>query len=358
MAVTKTAGRGLLLISIVALAASSFPAPTAAITKGQVEEACNASQAQLAAYRAAKADFNKADDAYWAVVLEVEALEAKQSRLKGSLESQAEALSDVQGKLEEQAVELYMMGGTSSPGIILSASSVDEYLASSSFLSAAAEGGQESIDDLVATKGEYGRLQDELDVVHDELEHKESAAAAVVEAQAAAMEAERAAYAKLDEECRKAQREYEIQEANRRRRASGSIQTGPFVCPFTPGRTSFRDTWGAPRSGGRGHKGTDLFAAWNEPMYAVQAGVVSVGASGLGGKVVWLAADTGIAYYYAHLSGWNVSNGQRVNQGAVVGFNGSSGNASGGSPHLHFEIHPGGRSGGAVNPYPTLAANC
>jgi len=358
MAVTKRAGRSLLLISIVALVALSFPAPTAAITRAQVEKACNASQAQLADYLAAKADFNEAADAYWAAVLEVEALEAKQARLATSLESQAEVLRDVQGKLEEQAVQLYMMGGTSTPGIILSASSVDEYLASSSFLSAAAEGGQESIDDLIATKGEYGRLQDEMVVVHDELERQEEAAAAVVETQEAAMEAERAAYAKLDEKCRKAQRQYEIQEAKRRRRASASIQTGPFVCPFTPGRTSFLDTWGASRSGGRRHKGTDMFAAWNEPMYAVQAGVVSIGSSGLGGKSVWLAADTGIVYFYAHLSGWNVSNGQRVAQGAVVGFNGNSGNARGGSPHLHFEIHPAGRGRGAVNPYPTLAANC
>lgn len=360
MAAKRTHWRVLLVITIVALAGSLFPMPSGAVTKSQVEEACADSRSQLAEYREAQAAFEEAAYAYEDALNDVEFLERKQDRIQSTVDAQTDDLTEVQDRLEEQAVQMYMMGGFNNPGIIFSASSVDEVMTTSEFLNSATLGGQQSINDLIAAKGELNRYQDDLDVVHDELKVAEGEALDILNRQENAMEAEQAAYEKLSGRCKDLTIQYDKEQAEAKERAAqrarGSAQVGSFICPLPVGKTSFIDSWGFPRSGGRRHKGVDMFAARGTPVYAVQAGTARASSNGLGGRAVHLTSNSGHRYYYAHLDNWAFSGSKIVSQGEVIGYNGSTGNAAAGSPHVHFEIRPNG--GAAVNPYPTVRAAC
>ena len=135
---------------------------------------------------------------------------------------------------------------------------------------------------------------------------------------------------------------------------SGGSYVDGIVCPM-PG-AAYGDTWGAARSGGRRHEGVDLIAPRGIPIYAVTSGVVTFKQNRLGGNAVSLVGDNGNRYYYAHLDRYEGSS-RRVAQAEIIGYNGDTGNAKYSTPHLHFEVHPGG--GRAVNPYPTVrAAGC
>ncbi len=102
--------------------------------------------------------------------------------------------------------------------------------------------------------------------------------------------------------------------------------------------------------GNRNHGGIDLAAPSGTPVRASLSGTVSFsGWSGAYGYVIYLDHDPQVQTRYAHLSGFAVETGDRVQQGDVIGYVGSTGASTG--PHLHFEIR---LAGVAVDPLPRL----
>jgi murein DD-endopeptidase MepM/ murein hydrolase activator NlpD len=132
-----------------------------------------------------------------------------------------------------------------------------------------------------------------------------------------------------------------------------------IVAPFpVAGRASYTDDWAAPRYKPEFHfhEGTDIFAERGTPVIASSDGVITsmVSDTHTAGNGIRLTAADGSYYYYSHLDQFalGLSQGDRVGSGDVIGFVGATGNAEGGLPHLHFEIHPNG--GAAVPPVPYL----
>ena len=114
------------------------------------------------------------------------------------------------------------------------------------------------------------------------------------------------------------------------------------------------DTWHAPRSGGRVHEGQDIFAPKGAKVFSATNGYVyKIGENNLGGQTVSVISSGGRVYYYAHLDAYapGLEVGNRVTTKSVLGFVGTTGNAQGTPPHLHFGIYG---LGGAINPLPML----
>ncbi|UZN23222.1 peptidoglycan DD-metalloendopeptidase family protein [bacterium 3DAC] len=86
------------------------------------------------------------------------------------------------------------------------------------------------------------------------------------------------------------------------------------------------------------HYGIDIAAPFGTPIKAAASGIVAyAGWFGGYGYTVILAHPNGFYTLYAHLSKYIVREGQKVYQGQVIAYEGSTGWSTG--PHLHFAIY-------------------
>lgn len=153
--------------------------------------------------------------------------------------------------------------------------------------------------------------------------------------------------------------------------ASAHSDQLPFAVRFPQEmeKTEFSASFGAPRPGERVHQGVDLMAPKMTEVYAFADGVVSlITTSRLAGRYLVIGHDEEWETYYVHLNddtpgtndrsaAWTytvasgIEEGTEVTAGQLIGWVGDSGNAKGGSPHTHFELH---RNGRPIDPYPYL----
>ena len=125
-----------------------------------------------------------------------------------------------------------------------------------------------------------------------------------------------------------------------------------------------RDTFFDSRGRGRAHEALDIMAPRHTQVLAADDGVIAklFNSNGGGGIAIYQFDPTETyCYYYAHLDRYaaGLKEGQRVRRGDVIGYVGSTGNASPTAPHLHFAIFrltPERQwwKGEPINPYPIL----
>jgi len=129
-------------------------------------------------------------------------------------------------------------------------------------------------------------------------------------------------------------------------------------------REELRDTFTDARGLGRSHDALDIMAPRGTEVRAADDGTIEkLFTSRAGGLTIYQFDPTQtFSYYYAHLDRYASGLGehQAVRRGQLLGYVGSTGNASASAPHLHFEIARLGPDrlwwkGDAINPYPLLA---
>ena len=280
-------------------------------------------------------------------------------RLAGS-QARADELESKQAKLRtvvtKRAQELYMAGNSEMLETLLGSSDMGELMDRTEVLSQVSRDDSSAFLELARSQAELEQLNAQMSADRSRLVAAEEQLAEENDVLQSRFEEVSDEYDRLKAALAKATPAPAPAAASGPAPAAPVVKsTGGMACPVA-GPVSFTDTWGAPRSNGRSHEGTDMMAAYGTPVAAITSGTITYSAyNGSGGYMIFLSGDDGNQYWYLHNQENFVSSGARVSTGDIIASVGDTGNATG-TPHVHFEYHPGG--GGPVNPYPLVASLC
>ena len=271
-----------------------------------------------------------------------------------ALDGARKRISGLQDRLDDRARAAYQLGSTSTWDVLLEAQDLSEFSDRLVYLDRIAQDDADLATRVGVISEELRRLETNL----SRLEEEQEAVAEKAQREQQIVQDRLAEAQEILEEAEfelKQEQAAALMAAGASAATPGQIQTvagaALQACP-APG-TSFGDSFGAPRSGGRSHAGVDMMGPYGGPIYAALPGSVSFSSSSLGGNQAYVHSAGGTYTFYAHLQGYNGSS-RSVSAGELIGFIGDTGNATG-TPHLHFEYHP---NGSLVNPTPFVSAVC
>jgi murein DD-endopeptidase MepM/ murein hydrolase activator NlpD len=326
----------LVILTIVALGLSSV----AVGAESEVQQL----QAQI---RELQGDVNRAGDAYSDAYWKLEKTRDRLAALDKEIAAATAQLDAASARLSARAVQMYRSGGVDYLAILLSTDDFDEMLLRLEYVTRVGRQDADLIAEVTRISAELRAKRGELEKVRQSQDDEAARLKKESDRVTRALNSKQAEYNALQKKLKAA-----VARESGGSSSGSRYPPGPNGMVFpVAGPCYYQDTWGAARSGGRSHQGTDIMAKTGTPLVACVSGTVRSKYHSLGGNSIWLTADNGWAFYYAHLSEYVVRSG-RVEAGQVIGKVGSTGNAT--APHLHFEIHPNG--GAAVNPYPYLKA--
>jgi murein DD-endopeptidase MepM/ murein hydrolase activator NlpD len=266
-------------------------------------------------------------------------------------------LQRLQDALNERAASIFMAGVPSEVQVLLDAESVNDMFDRFTFVEAASVRDQEIAERIEAQEAVLEAVEAERQVVL--MERRQALAS---------LQKDRAALERKFDEQKRRMRKLDRLRADAGETLSGLLEKirvellarggdgvlGPlFVCPVGDPH-AYGDTFGILHvhpDWKHIHKGNDIAAPMNTPVYAPFDGRVETGTEQNAGKYVRLWGEDGYVtmLHLSSFAAWG-----EVEEGDVVGYVGITGNAS--SPHVHFEWHPNG--GAAVDPYRQLNEVC
>ncbi len=347
-ALAVLAGAALLAGSLAPAAAGAAPIDDARASVAEAQQAADAAAAR-----------------YEEAIGRLERIGADIEDRKARIAAGKQEAAELSVLARRRAVEAYIGRDTLADGrfLIDGGDPLDE-IRRQKLLARTKEDEDEAVERLAQLTDDLAREQQQLESERAQQERAVEQVQAEQEAVQAQLQEAQAAVDLLEEQLRREQeaqraRELAVEAArSASNRDNGKDYSGAYVstglvCPVQ-GAVSFIDSWGFPRHQGP-HQGVDLMAVTGTPDVAVVSGSVTFKEGGTSGLGAYLQGDDGNLYYYFHLSAYE-GGPRHVGQGEVIGYVGNTGDARYTAPHTHFEIHPGG--GGAVNPYPSVAAVC